>query len=206
MKNGTINWVSCGLWGGPEQRQAGAQRAHGLPEILPAGRQAARVFLDHLAPVVYPAHGAEHHQHAQGDPHETVAQIRPQQGGDGDRDQNQPAAHGGRAGFAQVALGAVVADRLTDLFFLQLADHDRADPERQEQCRQHRQNGAQGNVLNHQESGIKLTQQFRQPKQHQCPLPLSVSRCTTCSMRALRDPLTNTVPPWASVPAARSAA
>ena len=37
----------------------------GLPEILPARRQSSRVFLDHLAIVINPAHCAKHNRHQQ---------------------------------------------------------------------------------------------------------------------------------------------
>ena len=104
----------------------------------------------------------------------------------------------------------IVANGLAHLLFLQFSDHDRADPERDEQRRQHTQDAAQGDVLHHQKTAVVLRQIFRQPKQHQRAPSVCVrscvSRCTTASIPALRDPFTNTVPPCASTGALQSAA
>ena len=65
------------------------------------------------------------------DPDEAVAQVGPQQSWDHDGDRDQQAAHGGRAGFFLMSLGAFFADVLADLKFAQAVDDERAD----DQCR-----------------------------------------------------------------------
>ena len=71
-----------------------------------------------------------------GDPDERVGGIGPQQGGQQDGDDDEHAAHGGRAGFLLVRLRAVFADVLADLEFAQLLDDVRADEQRDEQRRE----------------------------------------------------------------------
>src|SRR5690606_25971556 len=146
-------------------------------------------------PVIDPPHGTEYHNHAKRDPDITVFQIRPQQRGENDRNQDQGTAHGRRAGFRQVALRAVITNRLANLVLAQLADHDRADKESDKQRRQHAENGAQRNVLHDQETLVVLREKFRQPEQHQCCPPIARNASITASMRALREPFTSTVPP-----------
>jgi hypothetical protein len=80
-----------------------------LPYELPARREALRIAVDDLAPVVDPAHGAEAERDEQDDPHEAVGEIAPQQRGDDDRYQDQRAAHRRRAGLRKMRLRAVAS-------------------------------------------------------------------------------------------------
>src|SRR5687767_2455600 len=94
-----------------------------------------------------------------------------------------------------MGLRAVVAHHLPDLPDLELLDHPRADEQRQQQRRHHREDGAQRQVREDVECREMRSELFRQPVKHQCApceseLPTSAS--TTRSSRLLRDPLTST--------------
>jgi hypothetical protein len=67
-----------------------------------------------------------------GDPDETVAEVSPEERGNNDRDDDQQAAHGRRAGFFLVGLGSLFADVLSDLEVAQAADDERAHDQRGE--------------------------------------------------------------------------
>ena len=107
----------------------GDQADQRLPEELGARRQALRIPVHDLAPVVGPADGTEAHGHEQDDPDEAVGEIAPEQRGDHDRNQDQCAPHRRRAGLDEVGLRAVIAHRLADFHARQPRDHSRADHE-----------------------------------------------------------------------------
>src|SRR5882762_6043649 len=67
-----------------------------------------------------------------GDPYEGIAQVRPQQSGDHDRNCNQQASHGGGASFFLMGLGTFFADKLTNLKFPQAVDDKRANDQASE--------------------------------------------------------------------------
>ena len=96
--------------------------------------------------VVDPADHAKAERRQQHDPDIVIAQISPQQGGDGDGDENKRAAHGWRTGFDQMGLRAVVAYRLSDLIVSEFSDHCRPDEKRNGQGRHACQYRAQCNV------------------------------------------------------------
>jgi hypothetical protein len=56
------------------------------------------------------------------EPDEGVGGVGPEDRGQQDGDDDENAAHGGRAGLFQMRLGAVIADVLADLEFAQLLD------------------------------------------------------------------------------------
>ena len=93
-----------------------------LPEILGTGRQTLRIAVDHLAVIIDPADRAKTERYQQHRPDEAVAQIRPQQRGKADADQNQRAAHCRRARLGQMGLRPVGTHRLADLHLRELAD------------------------------------------------------------------------------------
>ena len=64
------------------QHHCGDQAEHRLPEVFPAGRQAARVFLDDLPVVIYPTDGAINDGDKQDRLHKAIAQIRPEKDAD----------------------------------------------------------------------------------------------------------------------------
>ena len=68
-----------------------------------------------------------------GDPDKAIAQVGPQQRGDDDGNRNQQAAHGGRACFFLMSLGAFFADVLADLKFAQAVDDHRTNDQSGEQ-------------------------------------------------------------------------
>ena len=88
--------------------------------------QAQVAAVHHLQIVVGKADGAEGQRGEHRDPDEPVAQVGPQQRGNQHADDNQHAAHGGRAGLFLMGLGTFLADVLADLEFAQAADHGRA--------------------------------------------------------------------------------
>jgi hypothetical protein len=85
----------------------------------------------------------------QHDPDEAVRQVEPQQRGEGDGEQHQHAAHGGRAALGQVRLHAVAAHRLADLQRGEPADHPRAGGQADQQRGHRGHHGAEGEVLEH---------------------------------------------------------
>ena len=70
------------------------------------------------------------------DPHVGIAQVRPQQRRNHDRDDDQDAAHGRRAGLLLVRFRTFLADVLADLKLAQLGDQPRTQRDAQEQRRQ----------------------------------------------------------------------
>ena len=130
-----------------------------LPRELGSCRQPLRIAPHHFAVVIDPAHGTEAERHHQHHPHGAVLEVSPQQRRHHNRDQDQCAAHGRRAGFGQMRLRAVVAHGLADLVRGQPAYHHRPDRERDEQRRQARQHRAQRDVAEH----VERADVFRQP-------------------------------------------
>ena len=84
------------------------------PSLARAG-QTEIAAVRHLCVVVGESDGGEGAGGEHGDPDEAIAQIGPQQRGHNDRDDDQQAAHGGRAGFFLVSFRAFFADVLADL-------------------------------------------------------------------------------------------
>src|SRR5690606_26632525 len=187
----------CGGVGGQIKDHGGDQTEYRLPEILPARRQTAGVLLDHLAVVIHPADGAEADGHTQHHPDIEVAQVRPQQGTDGDGGEDQGAAHGRGTLLGQVRLGTIVAHGLADLAQLQGADHPGTEEQRHAQGSQHAEDAAQGQVLENTEAGVKLLQVLRVHQLHVGMLSASCCEpspraATTSTLPALREPLTRT--------------
>jgi hypothetical protein len=176
---------------GEEQR--GAEAEHRLPEIFPAGRQALRVAVNHLLPVVVPADDAEAERDDEHGPHILVAEIAPEQRGETDGNEDQDAAHGRRAGFDEMGLRAVVAYRLADLLGGQPADDARAGGEGNEQRSHRRQHGTQRDVVEDVEKANVLGEPLGQGQQHQCFSSGAASASATLSIFMKRDPFTSTV-------------
>ncbi len=177
-----------------------------LPEKFPARRQTLRIAVNDLAIVVYPTDDPETERHQQHHPDVPIGQISPQHSGHGNRDQDQRASHGRCAGFRQMGFGPVVANRLTNLVGRQLANHDRADDERDQERRKSRQHRAQCDVVENVEGAdVKIVgQPLREREQHQVipfmadfPFAAPIAS-TTRSMRMKREPLTSTVQPFSS--------
>ena len=125
--------------------------------------------MHHLAPVVGPADGAETERDQQHDPDKAVAQVSPQQRGNGNGQQHQHAAHGWRAALAQVRLHGVFADRLADFERRQTPDHERPGDQADQQGGQRRHHGPEGQVLKHPEKtefGRQGLQPLGQTDQH----------------------------------------
>src|SRR5699024_2600105 len=107
--------------------------------------------------------------------------------------QDQRAAHGRRTTLDQMRLRAIFTDVLADLVERQPADHPGSEHKRKHHRREHAQNGAKGQKLENAEAAVELLQKIGQVHQHDAlPPALATSRATMRSMRALREPLTNT--------------
>ena len=148
-----------------------------------------------LDEVIGEAHRAEGQRHQQRKPDETIAQVRPQQGGDADRRQNHHPAHGRGAGLGLMRRRTQFAHHLAELEVVQLANHERAADEGKNQRRQHPQNGAKGQVIEQVERTDVRFQRLREVIQHQQSPPVGgfINKATTPSMAAAREPLTSKV-------------
>src|SRR5690606_21873350 len=168
-----------------------------LPEKLRPRREALGIAVHHLAVVVDPADDPEGERHEQHDPYEAVREVAPEKRGEHDGDQDERSAHRRRAGLGEVRARAVVAHGLADLVGRQLADHVRAEPDRDRERREAREDRPQRDVVEDVEDAGVLCQPLRELEEHQCP-PWSaapVSAATTRSMRMKREPFTSTVRP-----------
>ena len=143
------------------------QPEHRLPDELRLRRQSLGVAVHDLAVVVDPADGAEAERHQQHYPDEAVAQVAPQQRGDGDRQQDQRPAHSGRARLGQVRLGAVVAHRLADFVGGELADHVGPEDQRDRERREASQHRAQREVVEDVEQAHVPGEPLGEFEQHQ---------------------------------------
>jgi len=191
--------------GGKVEHDGAAEAKHRLPEVLPARGQARRVAADEFAVVVDESHGAEKQGHAEHDPDVVVAPVRPQQGADGDAEQDQQATHGRCAGLFKMGLRAVFAHDLAHLGEVEALDNRRAENQRHHQRGDHAEGGAHGDVLQHREAAVDPHQVLGQPVHHQ-PSPPSRSLAAISSMRAPREPLTSTTPSWANAPPSSASA
>ena len=95
--------------------------------------QAQIAAVRHLGVIVGESDGGEGAGGEYGNPDEAVAQVRPQQRRNDNRDDDQQSAHGGRARFFLVSLGTLFANVLPDLEFAQTVDDQRTHDQRGEQ-------------------------------------------------------------------------
>ena len=126
-------------------------------------------ILYHLAPVVHPANSAKAKRHHQHNPDKAVGPVEPQQGGHGNRHQDQHPPHGGCAALGQMALQAIATNRLTNFESRETTDHCRPRQESDEQSGQCRHHRTKGDVLKHPEIaelGREPLQPLRQCQQH----------------------------------------
>ena len=142
-----------------DERDGDAGRGHRLPEELGARGEAEVAALDHLDVVVGESDGAEGERGTNGDPDEGIGRIGPEHRGQQDGDDDEDAAHGGRAGFFLVRLRAVFADVLADLEFAQLLDHVGADEHGDQQRRERGKDGAKREIAEDPE-GVKEREQL----------------------------------------------
>ena len=96
------------------------------------------VLLADLRVIVEEADRAETQQPEQRDPDVRIAQVRPQQRRNHDRNDDQDAAHRRRAGLLLMRLRPVFADVLPDLELAQLANQPGPEDDAKEQSRQAR--------------------------------------------------------------------
>jgi len=118
------------------------RRGEPLKEQLGAGGEPQAAALDHLDVVVDKADGCEGERGEDGDPDKRIGGDGPEHGGHENGNDDEDAAHGWSAGFLEVRLGAIFADELADLKFVQLLDHPGADKQSDEQRRERGKGGA----------------------------------------------------------------
>ena len=177
LMNGTKKSVSAGTCAVRYSNTRGAESEHRLPEILPARGQAARIADHQLQVVVAETDHAEADRHAERDPDEAIAQIRPQQRADHDRDDDQRAAHGRRAGLRQMRSRPFIAHHLADLVARQPRDHRRADQQRHATAPTSRPGSrAASGTRTRGRRRVVYRQQLRDPVEHRS-LPVLPLRC-----------------------------
>src|ERR1700676_3167763 len=96
--------------------------------------------------VVTKADGGKSRRSNNGNPHESVGQVSPQQGRNHDRDGNQQPAHSGSSRFFLVGFRSFLADVLSDLKFAETIDDERANDESGEQRGQAGERGSKGQI------------------------------------------------------------
>src|ERR1700688_706748 len=96
--------------------------------------------------VVTEADGGEGRRGQNGNPHESISQISPQQGWNHDGNGNQQAAHCGSPGFFLVGFGSLFADVLSDLKFAEAINDKRANDKSREQRGETGERGPKGQI------------------------------------------------------------
>ena len=129
-----------------DERDGDAGAGQPLPEQLGARGEAEVAPLDDLDVVVGKTDGAEGQRGKDGDPDEGIGGIGPEHRGQQNGDDDEHAAHGGRAGFFLVRLRAVFADVLADLEFAQLLDDVGPDEQRDQQRGEGGEGGAKREI------------------------------------------------------------
>ena len=186
----------------------------GFDDDLDAAAEAFRRLPGHFQIIVVEADGAIDEGEQQHHPDISVAQIAPQQHGDGDAGQDHQPAHGRRALLLEeMALGAVFADGLAlALADAQGPDHLGPEQEHEQQRRDQRSAGAEGDVAEDIEGG-ELRGELGQPIEHRLlPLPGPVyagaasapnrrfNASTSGAMRLPSEPLTMIASPGPTAP------
>ena len=99
-------------------------------------------FFRYFGIVVDEADGAEGENAKQREPDVGIAEVGPQKSRDDDRDDDQQAAHGRRAGFFPMRLRALLTNLLAEAPVAQFANHEGPEQESQSQSRQARERNA----------------------------------------------------------------
>src|SRR5579863_2416545 len=111
--------------------------APGEAEIAPA---------QHLLVIVPETDSRKGQRDDDGQPHKDVAEIGPKERRHENAEIDQYTSHGGRARFGAMRLRTFLADELSDLKFLQLADSRRTGNDRKQQGRDAGETGSKRNV------------------------------------------------------------
>src|SRR6202140_2585135 len=126
----------------------------------------------HLGVVVGKSDGGERTGGEHGNPYKAIAQVRPKQCGDDDRDDNQQSSHGGRTGFFLVSLGTLFANELSDLELAQAANDEGSYDESSKQGGKAGECRAEGNVAKDAERrNIVLQLDEQQPVEQSASVP-----------------------------------
>ena len=128
------------------QNDAEDETDQDLQQELPPRGQAQVLAAPDFLVIVPETDGGKGQGHAQREPNEDVAEVRPKHRRNNDTENDEHAAHGGRARLGLVSLRPVFADVLTNLEFLELPHQPRPQDERKEQGRQTGVSRAKGDV------------------------------------------------------------
>ena len=139
-------------------------------------RQTSVLALSDLQVVVDKTDQAEAHHGENHDPDVDVAEVRPQQCGHQTGDENEHAAHGGRARLELVPLRAVFADVLADLELAEPSDQPGAKDDAQKQRGHAGEGGAKGQIAENPEGREVLVQNLiEEPVKHQANLGFRIA-------------------------------
>ena len=139
-----------------------------LIDQLGAARESQVALPGHFGVIVHESDPAVTDQSRDGDPHVGISQVRPQQRGHHNRNDNEDSAHGGRAGLLLVGFRAFLADVLSDLKFAQLVDEPGPQRDAQEQSRDAGERRAEGSVPEDtQRAGIPVKLFVEQEIEHE---------------------------------------
>ena len=116
----------------------GKRTANLIGHLAPAA-DAEVLVLGDLGVVVQETNSAVSHQGEDGDPDVGIAQVRPEERGDDDGNNDEDAAHGGRACFFLMGFRPFLTDVLSDLELAELMDQPGSEGNAEEQRRQARE-------------------------------------------------------------------
>ena len=186
------------------QRRSDERGDTNLSEYLVARPQAMVRAPNDLEIVVGESNRTESRGRQHRNPDVDVPQIGPEQRRHQRGGQNQQTSHRRRAGFRRVRRRAFVPDDLADLKLAQLANEPRAEQQADEQRREARRGGPEGDVLNDVQHRDLRVERKKKVVEHQTNSALR--RSTTTSVRMPREPFTSTRSPGLTSAAAISAA
>ncbi|QTK78004.1 hypothetical protein AT6N2_C0032 [Agrobacterium tumefaciens] len=133
-----------------------------------AGKTLVALFRD-LEIIVVEADGAETERHHQNGDDIDIRQVAPQKRAAEDTGKDHQAAHGRSAGFLEMRLRSIGADRLAfSLANAQRVDDGRSKQEDDQGRGKHRRTGPEGDVPEQVED-LNFIRQFDEPDQHNCP-------------------------------------
>jgi hypothetical protein len=150
-------------------RHAHAEPDEDLPAHLVARNEPMVGAPNDLEIVVGEADDTESCRRQDGDPDVRIRKIRPQQGGDDRRRQDQQSAHGRRSRLGAMRLRSFLPDDLPDLEITQLADHPGSEQQAEDERRQARRRRAKRDVardVEDAEVGRDISERRQQPVQH----------------------------------------
>ena len=138
---------------------------HLEPGLLPR-RQALGPLLHDLEVVVPEPDAAEGRGREQNHPDVFIREVRPEQGGSHERDDDENPAHGGRPLLGQMRLRSVVAHVLADFESAKPGDDRLPENEADDQSGQHGAGAPKGDIFKNVERAERLAERIEQMIQH----------------------------------------